>query len=173
MVRYLVVFNFFIFLCFVVCLFVLFDCSFFLFFLTKLSVVSNKQHNTTQNKSNKWMDCTFFGVLRAFTCHSISFGVDNGTLDGEFYAQLFFSYDLPLLYLFITEGRYYLIQFIMNYFIPIYYNIILHKYYMFKYYQGLSLVSLNCIWHDAIYLHSPSNILPSLKGIGTMYKHFV
>ena len=145
MVRYLVVFNFFIFLCFVVCLFVLFDCSFFLFFLTKLSVVSNKQHNTTQNKSNKWMDCTFFGVLRAFTCHSISFGVDNGTLDGEFYAQLFFSYDLPLLYLFITEGRYYLIQFIMNYFIPIYYNIILHKYYMFKYYQGLSLVSLNCI----------------------------
>ena len=77
------------------------------------------------------MDCTFFGVFRAFTGHSISFGVDNGTLDGGFYAQLFFYYDLPLLYLFITEGRYYLIQFIMNYFIPIYYNIILHKYYMF------------------------------------------
>lgn len=103
MVRYLVVFNFFIFPCFVACLFVLFDCLLVFFFLTKLSVVSNKQHNTTQNKSNKWMDCTFFGVFRAFTGHSISFGVDNGTLDGGFYAQLFFYYDLPLLYLFYNR----------------------------------------------------------------------
>ena len=62
----------------------------------------------------------------------------------------FFCNDWSFLYLFVTEGRYYLVQFTMNYLIGKHYIIILHKYYMLKYYQGLSLVSLNRIWSEVI-----------------------
>ena len=62
----------------------------------------------------------------------------------------FFCNDWSFLYLFVTEGRYYLVQFTMNYLIDKHYIIILHKYYMLKYYQGLSLVSLNRIWSEVI-----------------------
>ena len=47
-----------------------------------------KQHITfTQNMHNKGMDVAFFGILRTFGCYSISFGVDNGILDGGVYVQ--------------------------------------------------------------------------------------
>ena len=42
--------------------------------------------------------------------------------------------DWPFLHLLLTEGTHYLIQFIFNYFIAINYIMILHRYFMFKYY---------------------------------------
>ena len=57
------------------------------------------------------------------------------------FLSTFFYYHWSFLYLLITTN--YFIQFNMNYFIAIHYIIIFHRYYMFKYYWGLSLVSLN------------------------------
>ena len=37
--------------------------------------------------NNKWIDVKFFGILGTFTGHSISLGVDNGSLDGELHPQ--------------------------------------------------------------------------------------
>ena len=54
-------------------------------------LISNKLY-LQKIQNNKWIDATFLGIFGTFTGHSISFGVDNGTLDGGLYALVMIKY---------------------------------------------------------------------------------
>ena len=49
-------------------------------------IISDKGY-LHKKTNNKWIDVKFFGILGTFTGHSISLGVDNGSLDGELHPQ--------------------------------------------------------------------------------------
>ena len=67
--------------------------------------IGRRYTESTENTNDKWIGVTFFGTFGTFTGHSISLGVNNGTLDGGLYAQLIMKKHLTALKILQTSFK--------------------------------------------------------------------